>query len=105
MLEKKLTFSLFVTGTKFLVSEDGVKLMPCFSFCPLPGFKTGGFHYSKEDFKQNSFTLEDIFDSETVAKLTNKSEFSITKAESVQIGICHTICPMKKFKPFEYHPF
>ena len=105
MLEKiNFIFSLFVTGTKFLVSEEGVKLMPCFSFCPLPGFKTGGFHYSKEDFKQNSFTLEDIFDSETVASLTNKSEYSITKTESVQIGICHTICPMKTFKPFEYLP-
>ena len=94
--------SYIVTGTKFFVNEDGVKLLPCFSFCPLPGFKAGGFHYSRDDFKQNSFTLEDIFDSETVANLTNKSKFSIIEAESAQIGICHTICPMKKFKPFEY---
>jgi hypothetical protein len=52
------------------------KMLPCFSFCALPAYKSLGFYFTKKDFLKNSFELEDFFYNKTIAELRNTSLYS-----------------------------
>jgi hypothetical protein len=52
------------------------KMLPCFSFCALPAYRSIGFFFIEKDFLKNSFELEDFFHNETIAELRNTSLYS-----------------------------
>jgi hypothetical protein len=52
------------------------KMLPCFSVCALPAYRSIGFFFTEKDFLKNSFELEDFFHNETTAELRNTSLYS-----------------------------
>jgi hypothetical protein len=44
----------------------------------VPAYRQFGFFYSEEDFLRNTFELEDFFDADTVAVITDASRQVIT---------------------------
>ena len=78
--------------------EDDKKLLPSFTFCPWPVYKTKGLHYNPEDFKRNTFDLEEIFENNTLSLLRNSSQYSLNETWSIQYGRCHTINHKVNFK-------
>ena len=90
------------TGIKYTTDGKESKLLPCLTFCPVPAFKTMDLYYTEESFRNNSFSLEDMFDLDTATRLRNKTLFSISESQDFQIGICQTICVMSKMKVLQY---
>ena len=58
---------------------------------PNSGFKRQGFYYSKADLKNNTFELEDIFDSQSLQHLQNSSLFVVTEVWTLMFGRCYMI--------------
>ncbi len=65
----------------------------------MAGYKKRGFHYSTEQFLENTFELNDIFHSKSIAKLRNSSLYSLNEVWSTYLGRCYTVCylPMVKY--------
>ena len=81
-----------LTAVTFQSKEkDGKKFFPALTFCPWPVYKTRGLHYNPEDFKLNTFDLEEIFYNETLIELKNSSLYSFNETWSIHYGRCHTI--------------
>lgn len=70
--------------------------MPCLTLYALNAYKTSGFHYSKKEFLENTFNIEDFFDQQTLDELKNKSIFAMTENLSIFYGRGYTICYLKK---------
>jgi hypothetical protein len=89
---------------KYISNKEGEKLLPCFSFCPLPAYKTSDWNssYTKQGYKENTFRLHDIFSARLTSMLMNTTEYSVTETESILMGVCQTICKLKKVKAFDY---
>jgi hypothetical protein len=88
----KFVSKMTSTGITFRSDkEDDRKYLPSFTFCPWPVYKTRGLHYNPEDFKKNTFNLEEIFYNDTLIDLKNSSLYSFNETWSVHYGRCHTI--------------
>ena len=94
----------WLSGIKYLSNSDDKKLLPCFTFCPVPAFKVDdlSLSYTSKTYKENTFKLDDIFSEDTVKTLKNPTEFTITETECVILGICQTICKLKKVEAFDF---
>ena len=70
---------------KYISNEEGGKLLPCFSLCPLPAYKSSDWNYvyTKIGYKENTFKLEDIFSKAHAILLQNKTEYSVSETESI----------------------
>jgi hypothetical protein len=71
--------------------KGGKKFLPALTFCPWPVYKTKGLHYNQEDYKLNTFDLEEIFYIEALIELKNSSLYSFNETLSIHYGCCHTI--------------
>jgi hypothetical protein len=70
--------------------------MPCVTFYALNAYKTSGFHYSKKEFLDHTFSIEEFFDQQTLDELKNKSIYTMTENLSIFYGRGYTICYLKK---------
>ncbi len=87
----------FITNTKnccfrFRDDKDGGKYLPCITVCPFKSFKTRQFHYKGDDYLQNTFTKEDIFEQRTLDSLSNTTIYDVKESLTFFLGICFTIC-------------
>ena len=89
---------------KYISNEEGEKLLPCFSLCPLPAYKSSdwNYFYTKIGYKENTFKLEDIFSKAHAILLQNKTEYSVSETESIFLGVCQTVCKLRKVKAFVF---
>ena len=67
-------------GTTF--KDDSFKLLPCFTFCPLPAYKNTtisdlALESSLESYMDSTYGRNDIFSPETLQGVTLKSELQI----------------------------
>jgi hypothetical protein len=90
----KFVSKMTSTGVTFRSDKEDDrkrKYLPSFTFCPWPVYKTRGLHYNPEDFKKNTFNLEEIFYNDTLIDLKNSSLYSFNETWSIHYGRCHTI--------------
>jgi hypothetical protein len=66
------------------------------------GYKKRGFHYSTKQFLENTFKLEDIFHSKSIAELRNSSLYSLKEVWSIYLGRCYTVCDLPIVKYLIY---
>ncbi len=91
-------FNLKVTsiGTRHRPYHEKEKLLPCFTIHSFSSFNTKGFYYTNELIKNNSITVEDVFEPDTLKKLSkNESLFKQTHF-SIYFGTCFTFCHLQK---------
>jgi hypothetical protein len=77
----------------FLQGDTAKKLFPCLTIRSLAPYKKRGFFYDLDEFQENTFTLNDIFDNETVQNLKNLSLFHLKEINSYVHGKCFSLCP------------
>ncbi len=53
--------------------------LPAITVCSIPGWKTQLGNWTREEYLDNVFTLEETFAPETDKRITNTSEFAIKK--------------------------
>jgi hypothetical protein len=88
----KFVSKMTSTGVTFRRTEkDDKKFLPSFTFCPWPVYKSKGLHYNPDNFKKNTFNLEEIFYDYTLDDLNNSSLYSVNETWSIQYGRCYTI--------------
>ena len=88
----KFASKMTSTGVNFRSTEkDDKKFLPSFTFCPWPVYKSKGLHYNPDNFKKNTFNLEEIFDNYSLVDLKNSSLYSVNETWSILYGRCHTI--------------
>ena len=75
-------------------SDEIKKLFPCFTLRYLAPFKKRGFHYELDQFQANTFSLNDLFENDTISQLKNKSLFEIKEINSILHGKCYSLCPL-----------
>jgi hypothetical protein len=71
---------------------------PSMTFCPVPAFRKSGIFYSESDFDENTFTVEEMFDMETVKRLKNGTIFEYYELESIVYGRCFTLLLKDQFQ-------
>ncbi len=69
-------------------------MFPCFTICYLSPYKKRGFYYDLAQFQKNTFGLNDIFQNDTIIKLSNSSEFVVKEIHSILHGKCYPLCPL-----------
>ena len=91
----KFVSKMTSTGVTFRSDNDsknGKKFLPSFTVCPWPVYRTKGLHFRPEDFKKNTFDLEEILTNENnLTNFKNDSMFSIIETWSVHYGRCYTL--------------
>jgi hypothetical protein len=71
-------------------------MFPCFTIRTLDPFKKRGFFYTTKDYVEQSYSLIDIFDDETIQNLKNSSLFHYKEQQTLFHGYIIVICPVKK---------
>ncbi len=98
-------------GTKKLQSQRfsflicGAKISYRIFACKMLMKLTAGFFYSRKDFDEQTFSLDDIFHSQTVKELNNSSMFSVKTIHSIFYGKCYSISRLEKIAAFDFHVF
>ncbi len=72
-----------------------------FSVCPLPAYKKKGFFYLENDFRANTFLLEDIFSTSFMKRLKNNSEYIVKTVATLTLGQCFSLYNQKKMDVFQ----
>lgn len=65
--------------------------LPCFTVCPMKGFKNSGFFYRKASFMSNSYSADEILNYNLTSE-TFKDQFEIYEVRTHRLGRCYTIC-------------
>ncbi len=73
-------------------AKDGVKVLPCISFCAFDSFKYTGIYFNEESYLNCTYELNDIFDDEMVVSLSNNSEYYMVESKTLMAGRCYTAC-------------
>jgi hypothetical protein len=71
-------------------------MFPCFTIRTLDPFKKRGFFYTTKEYVEQSYSLIDIFDDETILSLKNSSLFLYKELHTLYHGNIIVICPVKK---------
>jgi hypothetical protein len=71
---------------------DGVKALPCITFCAFDSFKYNGIYFDEESYLNSTFGLNEIFDELMVASLSNISEYFMVESKTLLAGRCYTAC-------------
>ena len=80
------------TGISYSDNTLKEKLLPCLTFYAMPAYKKNGFHYSKDDYQNQTYNITDIFDNTTLEQLGNKSNLLYTETRSLFYGRGYTVC-------------
>ncbi len=73
------------------------KQLPCITFCFLEGFKKSTSYLVDEtSYKNGTYSLEDLFISDTLKDLKNVSEYFTTEISTLGLGRCQTVCNVEK---------
>ena len=73
------------------------KQLPCLTFCFLEGFKVRSSTVLDEaSYMKGTFTLEDIFVSDTIKDLKNEYQYSRNEINTLDLGRCQTLCNVDK---------
>jgi len=57
----KYTKKMTNIGVNILETSETEKVFPCVTICPWMAFKSFGFHYTDQNFSQNTFRKEEVF--------------------------------------------
>jgi len=83
------------------------KRLPALTICPWPAFKTKGFHYTKEQFEKQTYTLEDLLNTSHVpGRYSNMKDVDVKVTKSIALGKCFTMKISKAVslgEPFIFH--
>jgi len=79
------------TGVQ-IISKPNEKFLPCFTIRPLASYKVRGPHFTSKTYAENSFTLEEIFQNETLKELLNSSFYNIQKHRTIFYGNIFVLC-------------
>jgi hypothetical protein len=83
----------------------GAKILYKIFACKMLMKLIAGFFYSRKDFEEQTFSLDDIFDNQTVKELTNSSLFSVKTIHSIFYGKCYSISKLEKIAAFDFYVF
>ena len=74
-------------------------------FIPKPilvsAYKVPGFHYKALDFNLSTFSLNEIFNSETEKMLNDESQYLVTTVSSLYFGRCYTVTKLEGVPVFD----
>jgi hypothetical protein len=87
------------TGIGYTPGEEEKQLLPCLIVRPIAAYKKHGFFFTDNDYEENTFKLDDIFHSETVARLNNATEYCVETINTLVYGKCFRICYLEKLLP------
>ena len=94
----KYRSKITTTGVRTRYSKADEKQLPCFTLCPVSGFKKKGFFFRVSDLRKNSLELENILSPVTQFDLKNSANFTISEKLSQLSGRCYTICNLNKWR-------
>ena len=94
MLDVWEKFSHAATTTQVRIQEfnDTVKLLPCLTVCPWSAFKNKGFYYNIQEFFNNTYEFNDVFETSLKMPCLNKSELQFETIPSIYLGRCYMVC-------------
>jgi len=87
-------------GARYRDDKQKKKILPPLTFCPWPAFRKHGFYFNQKLLNENTFSLEDIFQPESLKELKNKSTFEIKVIHNFQIGKCFTLRALTAFPKY-----
>jgi hypothetical protein len=90
----KYSQELTTTAILYEQSHQVKKLFPCFTLRYLAPYKKRGFYYDFGQFKASTFSLNDIFEDESLSLVKNSSLFEIREINSLLHGKCYSLCPL-----------
>ena len=96
---EKYRTKLTNTGIGYKSSDESTKVLPCITIRPAAASKKHGFFYTKQDYEENTFNLDDVFHPETVERLSNESLYTIDHLNTLVYGKCHKLCYKNPVSP------
>ena len=96
---EKYRTKLTNTGIGYKSSDESTKVLPCITIRPAAAYKKHGFFYTKQDYEENTFNLDDVFHPETVERLSNESLYTIDHLNTLVYGKCHKLCYKNPVSP------
>ncbi len=80
-----------MTSSGISLYSDGTteKFLPFLTFCAWPIKRTPGIHFRKDDFKNNSYDLNDFFHNVSLAMFD--ANYTVTNISSIYFGQCFTL--------------
>ena len=87
----KFNLKLTTTGVTFRDDKITNRTIPSYTICPWQVYRTNGFYYKQSDFLKNTFTLEEIFHTSSLANLKDNSLYEVKTVRSYFYGVCYTI--------------
>ena len=97
----KFNSNITSTGIKFAYSEKKAKIIHVITVCPLPAFKQKGLFYLENEFRANTFEVEDIFTTSFLEELKNTSKYNVKTLTSVVFGRCYSLYNQQEIPVFE----
>ena len=64
---------------------------PVITLCPGPAWKASGPFKNSEEFKQKTYSWEEVFHPKTLKALQNQSLFTISQTYASYYGLCFTL--------------
>ncbi len=92
---EKYAQKMTTVGIRTYSQDEETKFLPCLTVCPWQTFKTRGFYYNRKTLVQETFEKEEIFADIKGFSVFNKSEYSLEEIQSVFLGRCYTVCPVR----------
>ncbi len=80
-----------MTSSGISLHSDDVteKFLPYLTFCAWPVKRTPGIHFTKDDFKKNSYDLHEFFHNVSLAIFD--ANYTVTNISSIYFGQCFTL--------------
>ena len=93
------------TGISISVKEieEKGKLLPCLTFCPLPGFK--GNHNPEsnlQNYFDETFGINETFPPKMIQQFDNSSNWLVKEVFTTAMGRCSMTCYNKKVQAIEF---
>ena len=88
----KFSHKATTTQMRFIEYNEALKLLPCMTVCPWSAFKNPGFFYNTNDFLNNTFAMEDVFDDFSKVISNNESVPEFETIPSIYLGRCYMVC-------------
>ena len=85
----KYTSKMTSSGISLYSDDVTEKNLPYLTFCAWPVKRTPGIHFTKDDFKKNSYDLNEFFHNVSLANFN--ASYTVTNISSIYFGQCFTL--------------
>ena len=83
-------------GVRFQDDQLSEKMLPCLTVCPINAFKNQGFHFTIEEYYNQTYSMQEIFYENEKFNLSANSNYAIEEVNGIYTGRCYMVCPTKK---------